>query len=187
MWALVHVHSWTEQHLRGENFWGTQKREGGVIWSAAAKYTILPSVPAHLDHLRCLFTQVPLCLGGGSQNFGHIDIWSGTKHNILHSLTLLLQQHLSNPRIDKFINYNHFTLLKCHTFCICSCSKLTPAVKTFCYISHSNMDLCSMLLPKLKSHIRTDLDDLFPLYLDLCIDHLYFTIQVTEKYSAAMY
>ena len=123
--ALVHVHSWTDQHLREENFWGTQKREGGVIWSAAAKYTILPSVPAHLDHLRCLFTQVPLCLGGGSQNFGHIDIYSGTKHNTLHSLTL---QYLNNPRIDKIMIHNHFyttysTLWyesrNCHSFCIC--------------------------------------------------------------------
>ena len=162
MWALVHVHSWTEQHLRKENFWGTQKREGGVIWSAAAKYTILPSVPAHLDHLRCLFTQVPLCLGGGSQNFGHIDIYSGTKHNTLHSL---IPQHLNNPRIDKVMNHNHFyttysTLWyerrKCHTFCICSCSKLTPTVKTFCYTSNFNIDLCSMLLPKLKPHIWAD-------------------------------
>ena len=151
MWALVHVHSWTEQHLREENFWGTQKREGGVIWSAAAKYTILPSVPAHLDHLRCLFTQVPLCLNGGSQNFGHIDIYSGTKHNTLHSLTL---QHLNNPRIDKVMNHNHFYTT--HLLYMFHVPNGLLHWKHSATLVHFNMDLCCILLPKLKPHIRTD-------------------------------
>ena len=44
---------------------------------------------------------------------------------------------------------------------------------------------------QLPHQLVTHLDDLFPLHLDLCIDHrhpvLYFTVQVTEKYSAAMF
>ena len=30
------------------------------------------------------------------------------------------------------------------------------------------------------------LDDLYYIYLDFCFDHLYFPIQITEKYSIAL-
>ena len=50
-----------------------------------------------------------------------------------------------------------------------------------------------MLFPTIPDYFScslkfvTQLDDLSPVHLDLCIDHIYFTIQASEKYSAAMY
>ena len=48
----------------------------------------------------------------------------------------------------------------------------------------------TMLFPTIPDYFScslwfvTQLDDLSPLLLDLCIDHIYFTIQASETYSA---
>ena len=102
------------------------------------------------------------------------NFWNLLKAQILKSLPPILQSvqiNIKEPFIGKLIQDSNLLWRK-----KLSCCEMSPFLQT------TNFKLkCAP-----KNRLTYQPDGLFRSYSDLCIDHLYFTIQTTEKYITAI-